>query len=137
MSILDFGADDPTGGATYENFPSFMGGLMGGQGTGYDTAGTALGALGHSLMFSPSNAPLKGFQSAISQANSTGADDQKQAIIQALKRMGLSDEQATALATSPGAAQAMAGGQLGGMSAMPFSLSPTVTFPSIGGGFDP
>ena len=108
--MADLGIDDPTGGATFENFPSeFSTGLMGGGGSGFnELAIQALGGVGRSLMTSPSNNMLRDFGSGFQQAGAV-ANGNKAAVIQALKAKGFSDIDAMRYADNPQLAAFMLG----------------------------
>jgi len=109
---------------------SFVGSLLGDiQPKGQDYAGTIVGGLGHSLMTSPAGAPLKNFGAGIqAQAKANGLANNQFSLIQRLKAIGFTDEQATKIAQDPTTAQAVLGSSpLTGPTGEPVpSLSPSM-----------
>ena len=116
--MADLGIDDPTGGASFENFPTFDGGLMGGGSTLGSIGIQALGGIGRSLMTSPGNAPLQNFSSGFQQAGGAVGGN-KAALIAALRAKGFSDIDALRYADNPALAQFMLGNSPSGAGSAP------------------
>lgn len=109
--------------------------------SGFDI-GNVLGALGKSLMTSPGNNPLKNFGTAMQQTN---ADVQKQALLQKLKAMGMTDQQIALYSSNPtllatllgqGQGQGLGGNGFGGGGAGLMNTPPSSPSPAgmVGGG---
>lgn len=101
------------------------------QPQGMDYAGTIAGGLGRSLLSSPSNDPLKGFSTGLqAQAKANGFGTDQDAIVQKLKALGFTDEQARTLAQNPSLSQGILGSGTAPGLGSPFGgLMPTV--PSV------
>ena len=90
----------------------FLGGLMGPQqNTGSPgLTSDVLTALGQSLMFSPSNNPMKGFDTALNKQTAVSNGDlQKQRMVSALRAAGKTDAEIQALLSGQQPAGAMGG----------------------------